>query len=298
MTALLTAIAPVSLIIVIGFVVGRTLDLDGKTLSQLIIYILFPALIASSLYRTTLSAQSTVGLVAGFAIASLVLYLIVLGLGKIFNLTPNTQKSLVATTLFANTGNLGLPLITFTLGEAGLERAVVYLIAASILIVGVGPALLKGDGIKAGMQLTFKLPMFWAMLGGIFLRLFAIKLPLRLDEGIALLGSAAIPIALIMLGMQLAQTRFEFGRYEIGAAGLRLLVAPLVACGIGHLLRLEGLDLQVLVMQGAMPTAVNTIVWVSQFGGDTPRVARTILVSTLMSFLTLPMMLRISSLWL
>ncbi|NES00827.1 MAG: AEC family transporter, partial [Symploca sp. SIO1B1] len=53
---------------------------------------------------------------------------------------------------------------------------------------------------------------------------------------------------------------------------------------------LEGLDLQVLVLQAAMPTAVNTIVLVT-FGGDAPRVARTVVVSTLMSFVTLPLVL-------
>ena len=75
------------------------------------------------------------------------------------------------------------------------------------------------------------------------------------------------------------------------AAGLRLLVAPAIAIGIGQLIGLQGQDLQVLVLQGAMPTAVNTFIWVTEFGGDADLVARAIVLSTLLSSITLPSLL-------
>ncbi|MEM9093165.1 MAG: AEC family transporter, partial [Cyanobacteria bacterium P01_F01_bin.53] len=81
------------------------------------------------------------------------------------------------------------------------------------------------------------------------------------------------------------------GRYELFAAAVRLFVSPLSAYVIGRILGLQGLDLSVLVMQSAMPVAVNTLIWVAELGGDTVRVARTIVLSTLMSFFTLPLVL-------
>ena len=72
---------------------------------------------------------------------------------------------------------------------------------------------------------------------------------------------------------------------------MRLLISPLIAYAVGQGLRLPELDLQVLVLQSAMPTAVNSVVLVTEFGGDAPRVARTVVVSTLMGFLTLPLVL-------
>ncbi len=290
---LLPAIAPVSLIIFFGFIAGRTLTLERQTLSQLTIYILVPALIAESLYNTKLSAQSTTGLVVGYLLATLTIYLITSATAKLLKFPPQVQKSLIATTLFANNGNMGLPLITFALGTEGLERAIVYLIAASIMMAAVGPALLKGEGLATGVKLTLKLPLLWAMLGGLGLRVLKVELPLRLDEGLGMLGQASIPIALVILGMQLAQTSLRLGKYEVFASAMRLLLAPGITYGVGIALGLTGLDLQVLVMQGAMPTAVNTLVWVTEFGGDPPRVARTIIVSTLMSFLTIPLVLSV-----
>ena len=295
MTVLLPAIVPVSLIILVGFVAGRMLELEHQTLSKVTLYVLVPALIVSSLYHSTIAAESAIALVAGMVITTTLLYLTVLLVCKIWQLPANLRKSLVGTTLVGNVGNLGLPIIAFAFGESGLERAVIVLITASMLMAGVGPALLKEEGIQTGVTLTLKLPLVWAMLGGILLRSPAVQLPLSLIQGIEMLGNAAIPVALVTLGIQLAQTRLAIGRYELFASGLRLLYAPLLAYSVGSALKLQGLDLQVLVMQSAMPAAVNSLIWASEFGGDPARVARTIVVSTLMSVVTLPTVLWLAS---
>lgn len=291
MAVFLFAIAPVSLIVLIGFLLGRFLNLDRQTLSKLAIYALSPALIGGNLYRSTLSLTSVLKVVLGFAAMTLLLYLLVLSLSRSLRLNPNTQKSLIATTLFANNGNLGLPLVAFTFGEAGFALAIAYLVASGIFIGSFAPALLQGQGWKTGLKLTLKLPLFWATLAGIILRLGNIQLPLRLGEGIEMLGNAAIPLALVLLGIYLAQTRFSLGRYELFACSLRLILAPAIAWGITHLLQLESLESQVLILQASMPTAVNSLVFATEFGGDATRVAKTIVASTILSLLTLPVIL-------
>lgn len=291
MAILLPAIVPVALIILVGFIAGHTLALDRRTLSRLSLYVLLPALIASSLYNITLTAERALLIVLGFFLVSALLYGLVYGLCQVTKTPPLRRKTLLATTLFANTGNLGLPFITFALGQTGLERAIVYLVSSSILLTTVGPTLLKGAGLAIGLRTTLKLPVFWAMVVGLALQALAITLPLRLDEGVALLGGAAIPVALVTLGMQLANTQFYLDHSVLIAAALRLLLAPAIAGAIGTAIGLEGQDLQVLVLQGAMPTAVNTFIWVTEFGGDADLVARAIVLSTLLSFMTLPSIL-------
>ena len=291
MAVLLPAIAPVAFIVFIGFIAGHRLGLEQSTLSRLSLYILLPALIASSLYHNTLSAQSAVAIALGYFLTSAVLYGLVSVLCQAFKADALLRKTLLATTLFANTGNLGLPFIDFSLGESGLERAIVYLIASSILLTTVGPILLKGEGLQMGLRITVSLPVFWATVAGLLLQLLAVNLPLRLDDGLALLGSAAIPVALVTLGMQLAKTPFRPDQTVLLAAGLRLVLAPTVAFGVATGLGLQGQDLQVLVLQGAMPTAVNTFIWATEFGGDVDLVARAIVLSTVLSAITLPSLL-------
>ncbi|MGD1862219.1 MAG: AEC family transporter [Leptolyngbyaceae cyanobacterium] len=291
MAILLPAIAPLALIILAGFIAGRTLNLDRFTLSRLSLYVLLPALIANSLYGITLTAERALLIACGFFLISALLYVLVYTLCRCCQVDPLRQKTLIATTLFANTGNLGLSFITFALGQPGLERAVVYLVSSSILLTAIGPTLLKGQGLATGLRTTLRLPVFWAMLMGLTLQAFSINLPLRLDDGLALLGGAAIPVALITLGIQLAKTHFYMDRLVLIAAALRLVVAPAIAFPVGTAIGLQGQELQVLMLQGAMPTAVNTFIWVTEFGGDSDLVARTIVLSTLLSFITLPSLL-------
>lgn len=291
MSVLLPAIAPVAMIILVGFIAGRTLSLDRRTLTRFSLYVLLPALIASSLYGITLSAERALLIVLGFFLVSALLYGLVSGGCRLLKIGALRRKTLLATTLFANTGNLGLPFITFALGDTGLERAIIYLVSSSILLTTVGPTLLKGEGLATGLRTTLRLPVFWAMLAGLALQVLSVSLPLRLDEGLDLLGSAAIPVALVTLGMQLAKTNFYLDRSVLVAAGLRLVLAPAIAFPIAIAIGLQGQDLQVLVLQGAMPTAVNTFIWVTEFGGDADLVARAIVLSTLLSFVTLPSLL-------
>ncbi|PZO13406.1 MAG: transporter [Leptolyngbya foveolarum] len=285
---LVSAVLPVALVALVGVWIGRRFSLDLRTLARVNIYALLPALVITGLYESELALGSALGIVVGFLLNCGVLYGVAIALGRVFRLPIESRKSLVATTLLANSGNIGLPFILFALGEAGLARAIVYLVASSIFIASVGPIILKGEGVAVGMRVTLSLPVFWATLGGIILLRLSWAVPVPIDRALQLLSGAAIPVSLLTLGIQLSQTRLNFGWYELFAACLRLFVSPLSAFTLGRLLGLEGLDLTVLVMQSAMPVAVNTLIWVTELGGDTDRVAKTIVLSTIMSFATLP----------
>ena len=291
MTTLLPAVLPVGLIILIGFVVGRTLPLQRSTLSQLALYVLSPALVVDSLYRTELSLNSSSKLLIGFTLTSTAIYCLVGLINRLLKLPSSLSRGITAIVMFPNNGNMGLPVVTFALGAAGLDRAIIYMLGSSFLMFCFGPAMIRGKGILQGLKLTLRLPLLWSILLGISLRLLSVKIPWQLDQSIQQLGAAAIPIALILLGIQLSETSFKPNLKEIILAIARLLLAPAIAYGMGKLLQLETLSLQVLVLQSAMPTAVNSFVIVSEFGGDKDLVAKAIITSTLMSFITLPIIL-------
>jgi len=294
MAVLIAAVLPIALVALVGFAIGRAFPLDMQTLARVNIYAMLPALVLISLAETTLALGSALTIVATFLLNTALLYLVAVGIGRSLKFSPDEQKSLMATTLFANVGNMGLPFVLFALGEAGLERAVVYLIGSSLMIASLFPILLKGAGLRAGVKLTLRLPVFWAAMVGLALQAADGALPESMQRGIALLGDGAIPLALLTLGIQLARTQLAFGRYELLGAGLRLVVSPLLAYGVGRGVGLAGLDLQVVVLQAAMPVAVNSLIWVTELGGDAVRVGRTIVLSTFLSFFTLPVVLWLS----
>ena len=131
--------------------------------------------------------------------------------------------------------------------------------------------------------MTLGLPVFWAAIAGVGLQAAQGAIPLPIEGGLAMLAEGAIPVALLTLGVQLARTELVFGRYELLGSALRLIVSPLLAYGIATGLGLAGLDRQVVVLQAAMPVAVNSLIWVMELGGDRIRVARTIVLSTVLT---------------
>ncbi|WP_017661948.1 AEC family transporter [Baaleninema simplex] len=291
MSAILSAVLPVACIVAIGFFVEKTLHLDRASLSRLTLFVFSPALVADAIYRMPLTAENAAGLFLGFTVVYVLLCLLSWGLGRLLQFSPTVQKSIVATTSFPNTGNMGLSVTFFAFGETGLDRAVVVLIICSILVFSTGPAILKGGGFANAIRFTLKLPLIWAMLSGLLLRLLPFDLPFKLDEGLHVLAQGTIPMALLLLGMEVASAKVRVTLYEGAASLLRLLGGAIVASIVVTALGLTGLDRQVLILQSSMPAAVSSFLMVNEFGGDGVRTARVVMVSTLMAFVTLPLVL-------
>jgi malate permease and related proteins len=291
MEALLNTIVPVAFIVLTGFIIGRRIDFDLQTLSKLSIYVLVPVLIFDAMLRAKLTGSSVIGITAAFFLASIFLYLLSLLLSRWFKFEAGPTKTLIASATFPNSGNMGLSLTFFALGQPGLDRAIVYFIASSVLMFGIGPAFLRGGGIGQSLLFTLRLPLFWALAGGLLIRGLGLELPSALGEGVHLLGAACIPVMLLTLGIQIAKSKPEWGAYELQASSLRLIAAPLFAALAGWMLGLEKLDIQVLVLQSAMPIAVNAFLMAGEFGGDGPRAARAVVISSVLSFATIPLVL-------
>ena len=299
MLALISAVLPAMGIVLIGAIAERNLTLDLRTLSRLSLYVLSPALIVDVLYRTQMSSTSALSLAAGFTLSYLALWGLGWLLGKVLNLSPPTCTSLIATTTFPNTGNMGLSVSFFALGEMGLDRATVVLLISSVLVFSTGPALLRGEGLRSGILLTLRLPLIWAVLAGLGLRIFVshwgagvgTALPLDLDRGLQLLAQSAIPVALLMLGMQISRYPIKLSAYTLGASAIRLGGGCTIAILVTLLLGMKGLDQQILILQCSMPAAVNAFVMASELGGDGTRTGQVVALSTLFSFMTLPVVL-------
>jgi predicted permease len=291
MTVILSTVIPVACIVLVGFIAGKKLDFDRSTLSHLVLYVLAPALIVHVLYITTLNAKNAAAIFFGFALTYLLSCFAAWLLARQLRLSVPVQKSLIATTAFPNSGNMGLAVSSFALGAEGLDRAVVYLIAFNVFVFATAQALLQGGSWRSQLRAIFKLPLVWAVLVGLALRVFSVELPFKLDESLHMMGQAAIPVALLLLGMQIATNPFKFGLYEVGASLMRLLGGAAIAYLAGKIIGLSGVDLQVLILQSSMPSAVISFLLVDEFGGDAPRTARVVAVSTLLCFVTLPLVL-------
>ncbi len=291
MTPLFSATLPVFLIAALGWVAGHRLKPDVPGYVRLVLYVFVPFLVFDQVAK----AGSGPVALGRFTLAYLAtyagLYLAARLLTRLLALPPPVAKTLVAAAVFPNSGNMGLSVAFFALGEGGLERAVIYFLLSTIVLFGFGPVHFRGGGAGENLRLLFRLPFVWALFLGLLVAVSGFALPEVLARPVAMVGTAAIPMLLVGLGMQIARTPFRLGAFELLASGVRLLGGPAIAALAGRVFGLGGLDLALLVLLSGMPVAVNTYMLAAEFGGDADLAARTVAVSTLLSFLSIPAVL-------
>ena len=291
MTAIFNVVLPVALIVLVGVIAGRRLPIDLPSLTKLTLYVFAPALAADAMYLAQLGAGDAVRIFIAFSLTTLGLYLMVNVIARATGQSPAERKSLIATTIFPNSGNFGLSLTVLALGQDGLERGFITFAASALFVFGLGPALVSGSGVRDGILTTVRLPMIWALCVGIGLRALDIKLPTGIEDGLHLLAGAAIPTLLITLGLQISRQKLAVQPSDITASAMRLGGGPIAAYMAGRVVGLDQLALQVLVLQCATPTAVNALLITAEFGGDARKAARVVVLSSLLCFATIPIVM-------
>ncbi|AZI43532.1 AEC family transporter [Deinococcus psychrotolerans] len=285
LTALLTVVLPVLLILGFGALVGNRLALDNLTINRLNLYLLTPALALNSLLHLEVKAGSLTLLVLAYFVLSAVGVL--LGYLAAFRQPSTTRRAVMASVAIGNNGNYGLPVALFALGQAGFDQALVIYLSSVLLTFTAGPLIFGGGGgIGPTLRGVFKLPVVWCIALALTMRGLHLQLPTGLDRGLGLLSGATLPMVLLSLGVQLGTG----GRPKLSfpvwlASGLRVLVMPVLGLLIGYFIGLRGLHLQGLVLSSAMPTAVNAFVLSKEYRADSGTVASVVVVTTVLSIL-------------
>jgi predicted permease len=290
-SALFNVVLPIAIIVAIGVIAGKRLPIDISSLTKLTLYVFAPALAADSMYRAQLGAGAASRIFLAYSAATVALYVLVRVVSRASHQTDSATKSLVATTIFPNVGNFGLSLTVFALGPEALDRGFVTFAAGAFFVFGLGPALISGGGFVAGARTTLRLPMMWALLAGITLRVFDIHLPGGLADGLHLLAGGTIPTLLITLGLQISRQKFEVLPSDWMATFLRLVIGPIAAYLAGRAFGLDSLALKVLVLQCCTPTAVNALLITAEFGGDARKAARVVVLSSIICLITIPIVM-------
>lgn len=288
-------ILPVFLIVLAGFVLEKRAKLDFRTLTDSTLYLFTPALVFAALMKRefTFSLAGRIGLFMVLYTAALVVLAAVVG--RLLRLDRETRGALQLTTVMPNIGNFGLPLAWFAFGDAGLDASILTFVLFNIPLSTLAIVIAQGAGatLREGIANTLKIPIFHAVLAAFLCKGTGIHIPDFLLRPIDLLGQTAIPLMLVLLGMQLARTQLK----QSGAgfltlsATMRLAVSPLIAFGLTTLLGMTGVTRSVIVLQTSTPSAVLPLLYSLRFGTRPDLVAGAITVSTLLSAFSLTLLL-------
>ena len=287
--ALTTVLLPVALVAGLGALLAARFPIDQTTVSCLTLYLLSPALVLDVILKTPVRAGEALQL--GTAYLLTVGLCLALGWLCGWGRPQQEQRSLSASVGIWNSGNMGLPIALFALGQEGFERATVLFLASFTGMYIFAPAVYtlgrKGADPLESLRAMLRLPALWVAVFAIGVRALHLSLPEGVTRGVGLLAQATLPMVLLSLGLQIGAKGWPRPTLRTGlATAARLVGGPLIALLVGRALHLSPLNLQVLVLSASIPTAVNALLLAREYGTDTETVAGVATLSTLLSVLS------------
>lgn len=287
-------LTPIFLVASVGFWGRRRLALDSRTLSAAVFYILTPCLVFTSLYHLQVEWRDVARILAFYLSMATALA----GLGLVIAFVLHWERALasafVLTLVLLNNGNYGIPLNRFAFGEVGEQFAVLYYALSAILgnTIGVLIARSSSASLIVALKGLPRVPLIYATALAILLRLSGMEPPLPFLRAAELLGDAAVPVMLMILGMQLAsiEVHGDMGPAWV-AAVIRLVLSPLLATVMANVWGLQGMMRIVGITQWGVPTAVLSAVLATQYDCKPRYVATAVLITTLLSVITMSVLL-------
>ncbi|ROQ71185.1 hypothetical protein EDD95_7277 [Streptomyces sp. CEV 2-1] len=304
MHALLSAFGPIWMLTAAGYAVGRSGLLGAQAeavLGRFVFHVAMPAALFSMVSGSRPAGFAHLPVVAFAAATALVSGLGYVVARRFFGRGRADGAISSMASGYVNSANLGIPVAVQVLGDASFVAQVilfqVLLVSPVILTLldsGTRAAGGPGGGLRRMLTMPVRNPVIMASLLGVAVSAAGLRLPAALTHSCDLLGAAAVPTALVTLGLSLhggpaGGTARVGGRAEVGVAvTLKTLAQPLTAFLVaGPLLGLPDHQVLAVVLCSALPTAQNAFIYAREYGLDTGLARNAVVASTVVSMLTL-----------
>jgi malonate transporter and related proteins len=300
MAVVLGALAPVFLLIVLGFALKQSLmrlETQWHGLERLVYYVLFPALLIETLAKADLATVPVAGVGGALLLSALLLSGLCLAL-RPFLASKYAVDGPAFTSIFQGATRwqtyVALAVVANLYGDLGLALASVAMLALIPLVNVLSVAVLaryaspERQSVRRIAMTVMRNPLIWACVIGLAINLSHLPLPRIWHEVAEALGRSSLAIGLLVTG---AGLHLE-GLLRPSAAAaltvfLKLVLMPVVAVALALQFGLTGPDLVVVVSCSSVPTSPSAYVLARQMGGDAPLLAQIIALQTIIAALTM-----------
>jgi hypothetical protein len=274
------SILPIFLVMALGFAGARRGFLPPafvEPANRLAYWLAIPALILRAVATAPLHEAFQPRAAAAAVAAMLICWLLAWALGaRLFSPSsgPNPSRaSWVQGSLHGNQAYLGLAVVFYALGQAGLNT--VALVAAVIIIVqnfmaAVSLTRLGGGAAKGGAFSAVAMnPIILSSAIGLLFPLFGVSLPAVVERTLHILGGMGLPLALLIIGAKLSEGKLGGNWLQHSAlAAIKLFIQPAMGLILLRLMGVDDLPTAVTVLLLASPTATISVILADQMGGD------------------------------
>lgn len=306
MAVITNVVLPVVFVVLLGYLLRRLGGLDEHAFSRAQIYILSPALVFTALAGSDAAMPLILKVLLQVLLMSTLLLGVVQGIGFASKSGRNERNAMSLAAVFTNSGFYGIPVCMLAFGEMGVIYASIYVACSATFQATIGIYIASSGTRKAREALAsvFKVPIIYAIILGKLLSHFRMLPPEPFMKMIDLMGKSAIPLGLLLLGMQLERIVSESSAAHLAGGEARRDLLGGTASGVlriagGFILGLLVVQLfdfdpvlkKVIIVESAMPTAVNAVVYATEFGCRPKLVTIGILTSTLISVVSISVIL-------
>lgn len=287
-------ILPVFIIIFSGWILERTSKIDLQPLTTASLYLFAPALVLSALLKQPIDSSQAKDVLLFMLLYTVLMLALAKLAGRLLNIDYDSRQALTLTTVMMNIGNFGLPLSYFAFGDEGLPISIMAFVVFNIPLGSLAIVIAQGKqaNLSVAIKNCIKIPILHAVVVALAINAINIELPLFVLRPLELLGQAAVPMMLVLLGMQISRTQWRIpGGFMFTASFLRLLIAPVIAWLSCQLLQINGLERDVLILQTSTPSAVLPLLYALRFNTRPDLVASTIMITTVLSAGSLTLLL-------
>jgi predicted permease len=286
LSTLAPIVTPVFLVALLGYVWARAGEpFDHALITRLITIVGAPALVFSTLANMTLPFEAAARLAAATTVC---LLLTAAAAALVLRVAGMPMKVYLPSLIFPNIGNAGLPVCLFAFGQQGMTLAMVFFTVTSIGQFTLGPAIAAGE---LDLKKLLRVPIIHAVVAAMAVLALGWTLPLWLTNTLNLVSGMTIPLMLMSLGVALAELRATSLKRSAALSLLRLGLGAACGFAAAAAFGLDGAARGVVVIESSMPAAVFNYLFARLYGNRPDEVAGVILVSTLMSVVTLPLIL-------
>ena len=295
---------PLFLLVLLGYAAMRLSGwpaVVSESLTRVVYSVAIPALLFRLLSQSASYPPVDSRLLIAFFGGCLIVFVIGRIIAwKLFALDGVSQSVFALGGIFSNCVMLGLPVAKVSFGDEAVPSVALVLVFNALTLwtlvtVSVewarhGSLSIKGFGRTAKGVLTN--PIIVGILSGTFFGLTGVSLPGFIDETLSMVAQSASPMALIALGMGLAEYGVRNGwRISVAVSIVKLIVSPLVVWGLAWLIGLPKMETQVVVVLASMSVGVNVYMMSRQFKALEGPTASSLVLSTMLASVTTPLLL-------
>lgn len=301
LTTLIVKISPLYVIIVLGYIAGRILRIEKESIAPLLIYIITPVIVFSGAITIPLNLKVFSLPLLYFIPACIMCLIFYYIAGKIWQGTEKNILAYAAGT--GNTGYFGLPLILAFFDPTYFSIAIFIGLGGILYESTIGFFIVaKGNfTLKKSLNKVLRLPTIYALLVGIIINVIHLPISQTVTDSLTYFKGAYIVLGMMLIGLSLSQTTKQHVdvKFSVFANIAKFLVFPIISIGFilldQHFFHIyDSVVYTILLIMTIVPIASNTVVLATLFDTHPQKMAVTVLISTLIALLYIPLFITLA----